>query len=148
MCNGVKGILTFVYRSTLFTGSQGPPGLGYGPPHATVWPLQASKATVGGLLLTTVARDVMSYASYQISGRWCIWCYITIYIMYWQYKSGCNPVPGSPFASPVAGDLSTLQPIEPPQSSLPSPCQAPLKFPNKLLGFELFFALPCLNRSA
>ena len=54
-----------------------------------------------------VAQDVMSYASYRISGRWHIWCYITIYVMYWQYKSRCNPVLGSPFPSLVAGYLST-----------------------------------------
>ena len=33
--------------------------------------------------------------------------YGTVYIMYGWYKSDCNPVLGSPFASPVSGDLST-----------------------------------------
>ena len=107
MCNGVKGTLTFVHWSTQCTGSQGPQGLGYSPPNAAVWLLQASKAIAGGLLPTAIARDVTSYASYRSSGRWRIWCYITIYIMCWQYKSGCNPVLGSPFASLVPGDLST-----------------------------------------
>ena len=113
MCNGVKGHLTFVHRSTRCTGSQGPSGLGYGPPSATVWLLGAGKVIVVGLLPTTVAWDVRSYASYRISGRWCIRCCVTIYVMYRQYKSGCNPIPGSPFASPVAGDISTPLPIEP-----------------------------------
>ena len=31
----------------------------------------------------------------------------TVYIIYWQYKSSCNPILGSPFVSLVAGDLST-----------------------------------------
>ena len=107
MCNSVKGTLTFVHWSTQCTGSQGPPGLGYGPPNAAVWLLWAGKAIARGLSPMAVALDVTSYASYRISSRWHIRCYITIYIMYWQYKSGYNPVPGSPFASPVARDLST-----------------------------------------
>ena len=64
MCNGEKGTLTFVHRSHRCTGSQGPPGLGYGPLNAAVWLLQASKAIARGFLPTAVARDVMSYASY------------------------------------------------------------------------------------
>ena len=100
-CNSVKGTLTFTHWSIWCTGSQGPPGLGYSPPNAMVWLLRASKAIAGGLLPTAVAQDVMSYASYQISSRWHIRCYVTIYVMYWWCKSGCNPVPGSPFASPV-----------------------------------------------
>ena len=107
MCNGVKRTPTFVHRSARCTGSQGPPGLGNGPPVAAVWLPRAGKAITGGLPPTVVARDVMSYASYRTTSRWCVRCYITIYVIYWQYKSGCNPVPGSPFASPVARDLST-----------------------------------------
>ena len=114
ICNGGKGVLNFVHQSTWFTGSQGPSGLGYGPPNAAVWLLWAGKAIIGGLLPMAIAQDVMSYASYQISGRWHIRCYITVYVMYRRYKSGCNSVLGSPFASPVAGDLSTPLPIEPP----------------------------------
>ena len=107
MCNGEKGTLTFVHRSHWCTGSQGPLGLGYGPPKAVVWPLRASRAIAEGFPPTAIAWDVTSYVSYWISGRWRIRCYVTVYVMYWRYKSGCNPVPGSPFASPVAGDLST-----------------------------------------
>ena len=107
ICNGEKVVLTFVHRSTQCTGSQGPLGLGYGPLIAMLWLLRAGKVTVMGLLPMAVTWDVMSYASYRISGRWRIWWYVTIYVMYRWYKSGCNPVPGSPFASPVAGDLST-----------------------------------------
>ena len=103
----LKGTLTFMHRSIQCTGSQGPPGLGYGPPNAVVWLLLAGKAIAGGLLPTAVSWDVTSYVSYRISGRWHIQCYVTVYVMYWWYKSGCNPVLGSPFASPVAGDLST-----------------------------------------
>ena len=101
-CNGVKGTLTFVHQSTQCTGSQGPPGLGYSPPNATVWLLWAGKVIARGLPPTAVAWDMMSYTSYQISKRWHIWCYVTIYIMYWQYKSGCNPVLGNAFGSLVA----------------------------------------------
>ena len=107
MCNGEKETLTFVHWSHRCTGSQGPPGLGYGPPNAAVWPLRAGKAIARGFLPMAVARDVMSYVSYQISGRWRMQCYITAYVMYRRYKSSCNPVQGSPFASLVAGDLST-----------------------------------------
>ena len=114
MCNGGKVVLTFVHWSTRFTGSQGPSGLGYGPLTAAVWLLWASKVIVVGLLPMAITQDVTSYASYRISGRWRIRYYITIYVMYRQYKSGCNPVLGSPFASPVAGDISTPLPIEPP----------------------------------
>ena len=106
-CNGVKGTLTFVHWNAQCTSSQGPPGLGYGPPVATVWLPWADKAIAGGLPPMAIAWDVMPYASYQTTGRWCVWCYVTVYIICWWYKSGCNPVPGSPFASPVAGDLST-----------------------------------------
>ena len=73
-CNGVKGTLTFVHQSTWCPGSQGPPGLGYSPPNAVVWLLRACEAIARGLLPTAVARDVMSYASYRISSRWCIQC--------------------------------------------------------------------------
>ena len=107
MCNGEKGTLTFVHHSHQCTGSQGPQGLGYGPPKAIVWLLQVSKAISEGFPPTAIAQDMMSYMSYRISGRWCIQCYITVYVMYRQYKSGCNPVLGSPFAYLVAGDLST-----------------------------------------
>ena len=103
----LRGTLTFVHQSTRCSGSQGPLGLGYGPPNATVWLLQAGEAIARGLLPTAVARDVTSYASYRISSRWCIRCYVTVYVMYWWYKSSCNPILGSPFASLVAGDLST-----------------------------------------
>ena len=113
MCNGGKGVLTFVHRSTWFTGSQGPLGLGYGPLTAMVWPLWADKVIIVGLLPMAGAQDMMSYASCRISGRWRIRYYITVYIMYRQYKSSCNPVLGSPFASQVARDISTLLPIEP-----------------------------------
>ena len=64
MCNGEKGTLTFVHWSHQCTSSQGPPGLGYGPSEAVVWPLQAGKAIAEGFLPTAVARDVMSYVSY------------------------------------------------------------------------------------
>ena len=114
MCNGGKGDLTFVHQSTWCTGSQGPSGLGYGPPSATVWLLQAGKVIITGLLPMTVTQDVTSYVSYRISGSWHIQCYVTIYIMYRQYKSSCNPVPGSPFASLGAAGISTPLPIEPP----------------------------------
>ena len=107
ICNGVKGTLTFVHQSIQCFGSQPPPGLGYGPPNATVWLLWAGEAIARGLLPTAVAQDVTSYASYRISSRWHVWCYVTVYVMYWWYKSSCNPILGSPFASPVAGDLST-----------------------------------------
>ena len=40
--------LTFMHRRTLCTGSQGPPGLDYGPPKAVVWPLWAGKAIAVG----------------------------------------------------------------------------------------------------
>ena len=116
ICNGSKGVLTFVHWSTQCTGSQGPLGLGYSPPSVAVWLLWAGKVIVVGLLPTTVTWDVTSYASYRISSRWHIQCYVTVYVMYRQYKSGCNPVPGSHFASPVAGDISTPLPIEPPYS--------------------------------
>ena len=105
MCNGEKGTLTFVHRSHWCTGSQVPRGLGYGLPNAAVWLLWAGKAIARGFSPMAVARDVRSYASCQISGRWRMRCYVTIYVMYRWYKSGCNPVPGSPFASPVAGDF-------------------------------------------
>ena len=114
ICNGVKGDLTFVHWSTWCTGSQGPSGLGYSPPSATVWLLRASKVIIVGLLSTTVTQDMTSDTSYRISGRWRIQCYVTVYVMYRQYKSGCNPVLGSPFASLVARDISTPLPIEPP----------------------------------
>ena len=39
---------TFMHRRTRCTGSQGPPGLGYGPPKDVVWPLGAGKAIAGG----------------------------------------------------------------------------------------------------
>ena len=107
MCNGVKGAPTFVHRSAQCTSSQGPPGLGYGPPVAAVWLPQASKVIARGLPPMAVARDMMSYVSYWTASRWHVRYYITVCIMYWWYKSGCNPIPGSPFASPVAGDLST-----------------------------------------
>ena len=107
ICNGEKGTLPFVHGSHRSTGSQGPPGLGYSPPDATVWLLQAGKAITRGFPPMAVARDVTSYASYRISGRWQMWCYVTVYVMYRWYKSSCNPIPGSPFASLVAGDLST-----------------------------------------
>ena len=87
--------------------SQGPLGLGYGPPNATVWLLRASKAIARGFPPMAVARDMTSYASYQISSRCRMRCYITTYIMYRWYKSGCNPVLGSSFAFLVARDLST-----------------------------------------
>ena len=106
MCDGIKGTLTFVHRSARCTGSQGLPGLGYGPSVATVWLPWAGKAITGDLLLTAIAWDVTSYVSYRTTGRWCVRCNITVYVIYWQYKSSCNPFPGSPFASPVAGDLS------------------------------------------
>ena len=64
MCNGVKGTLTFVHRNARCTGSQGPAGLGYGPPVAAVWLPRAGKAIAGGLLPMAVAQDVMSYVSY------------------------------------------------------------------------------------
>ena len=107
MCNGVKGTLTFVHRSAQCTGSQGPTGLGYGPPVATVWLPRACKAIAGGLLPMAIAWDVTSYTSYRTTGRWFLRCYVTVYVIYWQYKSSCNPVLGSPFASPVARGLST-----------------------------------------
>ena len=107
MCDGIKGTLTFVHRSARCTSSQGLPGLGYGPPVATVWLPWAGKAIAGGLLLTAIAWDVTSYVSYRTTDRWCVRCYITVYVIYWQYKSSCNPILGSPFASPVAIDLST-----------------------------------------
>ena len=106
-CNGVKGTLTFVHQSVQCTSSQGLPVLGYGPPVATVWLPQAGKAIARGLPPTAVARDVTSYVPYQTTGRWCVQCYVTIYVIYWRYKSSCNPVLESPFASLVAGDLST-----------------------------------------
>ena len=122
----------------LCTGSQGLPGLGYGPPVAAVWLPQAGKAIAGGLLPTVVGRDMTSYASYWTTGRWHVRCYITVYVIYWQYKSGCNPVLGSPFASPVAGDLSTpfsqLSHCNPLSRALAG---HPWSFQNKLLGFEL-----------
>ena len=93
-----------MYRSTRFIGSQGPSGLGHGPLTATVWLLQAGKVIVVGLLPMAVTQVVTSYASYRISGRWHIRYYVTVYVMYRWYKSGCNPIPGSPFASLVAGD--------------------------------------------
>ena len=92
MCNGEKGTLTFVHQSHLCTGSQGPLGLGYGPPNAAVWLLRAGKAITGGFSPMAVARDVMSYVSYRISSRWHMRCYVTAYIIYRQYKSGYNPV--------------------------------------------------------
>ena len=95
MCNGGKVVLTFVHWSTRFTSSQGPPGLGYSPTNAAVWPLQAGKVTVKGLLLMAVARDVMSYASYQTSGRWNIWCYVTVYGIS-QTDRRCFPDPQDP----------------------------------------------------
>ena len=107
MCNSEKGTLTFVHQSHQCTGSQGPLGLGYSPPKAIVWLLQAGKAIAEGFPPTAVAQDVMSYMSYQISGRWHIRCYVTIHVMYRRYKSGCNPILESPFASLVAGDFST-----------------------------------------
>ena len=64
MCNGEKGILTFVHWSNRCTGSQGPPGLGYGPQKAIVWPPQAGKAIAEGFLPMAVAQDVTSYVSY------------------------------------------------------------------------------------
>ena len=138
MCNGVKGTLTFVHRSARCTGSQGLPGLGYGPPVAAVWLPRAGKAITGGLPPTAVARDVMSYASYRTTGRWHVWCYITVYVIYWRYKSSCNSVLGSPFASPVARDLSTpfsqLSHHNPLSRAL---ARHPWSFQNKLLGFEL-----------
>ena len=138
-CNGVKGTLTFVHQSTWCPGSQGPLGLGYSPPNAAVWWLRAVEAIARGLLQMAVARDMMSYASYRISGRWCIWCYVTIYIMYWWYKSGCNPVLGSPFASAVARDLSTpFSQLSHRNSLSPgSLLGIPEVSYNKLLGFEL-----------
>ena len=63
-CNDGKEILTFVYQSTQFAGSQGPLGLGYGPPNAAVWLLRAGKVTVRSLLQMAIAQDVMSYTSY------------------------------------------------------------------------------------
>ena len=104
ICNGVKGTLTFVHRNVRCTSSQGLPGLGYGPPVAAVCLPRAGKAIAGGLPPTAVARDVMSYTSYRITSRWRVWSYVTVYVIYWRYKSGCNPVPGSPFVSQVAGD--------------------------------------------
>ena len=107
MCNGVKGILTFVHQNTWCIGSQGLLGLGYSPPVAAVCLPRAGKVIASGLPPLAIAQDVTSYASYQITGRWRVQSYVTIYVIYWWYKSGCNPIPGSPFASPVAGDLST-----------------------------------------
>ena len=140
ICNGVKGTLTFVHRNAWCTSSQGPPGLGYGPPVATVWLPWAGKMIAGGLLPMAVAWDVTSYASYRTTGRWLVRCYVTVYVIYWRYKSGCNPVLGSPFASLAAGDLST--PFS--QSSHRNPLSQtlaghPWSFQNKLLGFGLSF---------
>ena len=64
ICNGEKGTLTFVHQSHRCTDSQGPLGLGYSPPHATVWPLQAGKAIARGFLPMAIAWDVTSYMSY------------------------------------------------------------------------------------
>ena len=89
--------LTFMHWRTQCTSSQGPLGLGYGPPKAMVWLLQAGKAITRGLPPTAVAWDVTSY---QISGRWHTRRYVTVYVIYRQYKSGCNPVPGSPTRNP------------------------------------------------
>ena len=107
ICNSVTGTLTFVHSSARCTGSQGLPGLGYGPPVATVWLPRAGKAIARGLPPMAIARDVTSYSSYRTTGRWSVRCYITIYVIYWRYKSSCNPVLEGPFASPLAGDLST-----------------------------------------
>ena len=96
MCNGGKVTLTFVHQSARCTGSQGLPGLGYGPPVAAVWLPWAGKAIIGGLLPMAIARDVTSYTSYRTTSRWCVQCYVTVYIIYGQYKSSCNPVPRSP----------------------------------------------------
>ena len=97
ICDGVKGTLTFMHRHTRCTSSQGPLGLGYGPPKAIVWLLQAGKAIAGGLPPTAVAQDVMSY---RISSRWRTQRYVTVYVIYRQYKSGCNPILGSPMRNP------------------------------------------------
>ena len=73
-CNGEKGTLTFGHQSHQCTGSQGPLGLGYGPPYVAVWQLRAGKAIAGAIPPTAVAWDVISYVSYRISGRGHIWC--------------------------------------------------------------------------
>ena len=117
MCNGENRTLTFVHRSHWCTGSQGPPGLGYGPPKAIVWLLQAGKAIAEGFLPMAVARDVMSYMSYLISGRWHIQCYVTVYVMYWRHKSGSS-------TRRLKYPTSQLSH----RNSLPGPYRVPLKF--------------------
>ena len=120
------------------TGSQGLPGLGYSPAVATVWLPQTGKVIARGLLPMAVAQDMTSYASYWTTSRWCVRCYITVYVIYWWYKSGCNPILGSPFASPVARDPSTpFSQLSHHNSLSWALAGYPWSFQNKLLGFEL-----------
>ena len=97
--------MTFLLQSDWCVGSQVPLGPGYSLISATVCRLWAGKAIAGGTLPTVVARDVTSYTSYQTYGRRCMRSFVTAYVIYWWYKSGCTPVPGSLFVAPVAREL-------------------------------------------
>ena len=100
--------MTFLHWNNWCIGSQGPWGPGYGLISAAVCQLWAGKATARGISPTAVTRDVTSYVSYRISGRWHMRSCVTAYVIFRRYKSGCTPIPGSLFVSPVAGDLNTL----------------------------------------
>ena len=97
--------VTFMYRKYQYTSSQDPPGLGYGPSTTYSMAVTGWEAIASSFLPMAVARDMTSYVSYQIPSRWHDQCYITEYIIYQWYKSGCTLVPGSPFGSPKDGEL-------------------------------------------
>ena len=58
-----------MHRKYQCTSSQGPPGLGYGPLTVSGMAVTGQEAIIGGFPPMAIARDVMSYASYQIPGR-------------------------------------------------------------------------------
>ena len=128
--------MTFPHWSNWCIGSQGLWGPGYGLISAAVCQLRAGKATTIGISPTAVAQDVMSYASYQISGRWCMRSCVTAYVIFQQYKSSSTPILGSLFVSPVAGDLNT-----------PLASRVTVSFPQARLGTSAVSKLKSLGFS-
>ena len=65
--------LTFMHQNNRCTSSQGPPGLGYGPLTPCGMAVTVREAITSSFPPMAIAREVTSYALYQIPERWHHW---------------------------------------------------------------------------